>query len=155
NDGDVIGRRWLMIDCESKEHSNGLSATEEERTAAWAVLDRARGILDTAGLVHEVICDSGNGWHLFYPIDFPNDDSSKDLLKSIFARRKGQGHDALRERCSDDAAHLDPDTYAACQLAKVYGTISRKGEASAERPHRYTRIVSGEPWDPTVARTNS
>jgi hypothetical protein len=147
NDGDVMTRTFAMIDVEAAAHSNGLSATEEEREAAWDVLTRVRGILEAAGCVGEIVADSGNGWHDFLPIDLPNDDAAKSTLKTLL---KG-----LNERCKDDAAHVDTDTYKAVQGAKVYGCLNRKGEASAERPYRYTQVIEAQTWNLENAQRNT
>jgi hypothetical protein len=143
---DVVGRRWLMVDCEGRTHAEDRPASDLEREAAWAVLDRCRGTLDAAGFRGAVVGDSGNYWHLFYPLDLPNDEPSRELVKALL---KG-----LAQRCSDDQAHVDPGTYHAMQLAKVYGTLSRKGVEAPGCPHRFSRLVEGHPPPAGVAEAN-
>ena len=131
---DVIARQWVLLDCEHRQgHSDGPSS-EEERAAAWDVLCRVRGALEAAGCTGLIVADSGNGWHGLLPVDLPNDEASKVVVRTLLA--------GLSERCSDDVAHLDPAPYHAITAAKVYGTLSRRGEATAERPHRVSQIVA-------------
>src|SRR6266403_1125258 len=96
---DVIRRHWLLIDCDSKRPSETM-ANEAEREAAWRVLDRCRATLESRASVliadsrliaassptrfhGAVVADSGNGWHLCYPIDLPNDDGSQARVKAL------------------------------------------------------------------------
>jgi hypothetical protein len=64
----VIRRRWLLIDCDSRRAS-GWSATHAERTAAWSVMGSVFATLAAWGMVGAVTGDSGNGYRLCYPID--------------------------------------------------------------------------------------
>jgi len=80
-DADIIHRRWFPIDIDPVRPS-GVSSTDEEHQAAIvraaeiaAYLGRERGWPDP------VMADSGNGAHLLYRIDLPNDEESKDLVK--------------------------------------------------------------------------
>ena len=143
----VLARRWLHLDIEHRNHGNGLPATDEEKVQAWEVVTYARGILDSAGMSGAVVCDSGNGWHVFYPIDMPADELSKHAVKSLLRE--------LSARCSTPEAILDPSTYGAAANAKVYGTVSRRGEATADRPHRFTWVVEGASPPPGLAAKNT
>lgn len=149
-DADVIARRWLPIDVDPCRPA-GLSSTEEELSAAWNVLDRCRGVLDGAGFTGAVVGCSGNGWHLLYPIDIPNDEAAKKQIRDILR--------GLHERCSDPVtkeeeaslkagqvlpvakARVDTSTFNASRIWKLYGTRSRKGIATGARPHRFARLV--------------
>lgn len=132
---DVIQRDWLLLDFDPVRPA-GESSSEGERSASWDCLQRVLGWCEAAGFTSPIIADSGNGFHLCYPIAFPADDAAQQLIKSIL-----QG---LHKRCSDDYARVDVATHDAPRIWKLYGTRSRKGEANSERPHRYSRIVSGD-----------
>ncbi len=147
---DVAERRWLPVDVDPWRPKD-TSSTEAELRAAWAVLDRCRGILDGAGLTGAVVGCSGNGWHLCYPLVLPNDEDSRALVRAVLR--------GLHERCSDaltaeeeallkegkplltPKARVDTSTFDAPRIWKLYGTKARKGESTAERPHRYARLV--------------
>jgi len=161
---DVARRHWLPIDCDPVRPAN-LSATEAERAAAWRVLLRCRGILDGVGLKGAVVGDSSNGWHLCYPIDLPSDDAAHALIRDVLIGLASRCDDPLTDAERDAAkagrqlpaakASVDPKTHDAPRIWKCYGTRARKGASTPERPHRWTRLVEGQPWQEEVASLNT
>jgi hypothetical protein len=160
----VLRRRWLLIDLDPCRPAH-TSAGEAERMAAWSVLCRCRGTCDGVGLAAPVVGDSGNGWHLCYPIDLPNDGPGRQLLKSVLAGLAGRCNDRLTDdeeaalkagRFLDTPkATVGAECFDARRLWPVYGTTKRKGTATAERPHRVTAVVEGEPWEAEAAQVNT
>lgn len=143
---DVSSRRWLLIDCDAIRAAS-TNASEGERQSAWNVLCRVRGTLDGAGCRGAVVGDSGNGWHLCYPIDLPADEAAQELIKTVLR--------GLHARCSDQQSRVDTSTHDAPRIWKLYGTRARKGPAEPDRPHRWARLVEGEPWSAEAARANN
>lgn len=144
---DVIHRHWLPLDVDPVRAA-GTNSTDEERAAAWQVIDRARGLLESSGLVGAVVGDSGNGWHLCYPIDLPNDDVSQALVKAVLA--------GVARRCDSMGISLvDPKVFDAPRIWKLYGTRTRKGPDTGDRPQRWAQLVEGRPWDEAQAGQNS
>lgn len=151
---DVIERHWLLVDCDTWRPSH-TNATEAELQAAWGVLDRCRGTLETVGLTGAVVGCSGNGWHLCYPLLLPNDQPAGDTVKAIL---KG-----LQERCGEEVskeeaallkagqflptvkARVDTAPADAPRIWKLYGTTARKGSHTTERPHRHTFLLETLP----------
>jgi|ERR1043165_178285 hypothetical protein len=131
-DADVLERRWLLVDVDAVRPAD-VSATEEERQAAWEVLCRCQSVLETAGMSDAIIGDSGNGWHLCQPIQRPNDDAARDWCKLLLQ--------TLHKRCSDERAKVDLRTFNAARVWKLYGTKTGKGLATPERPHRHSKII--------------
>ena len=86
------------------------------------------------GFPEPIKADSGNGAHLLYRIDLPNDESATALVKSCLATL-----DAL---FSDERVSVDTANFNAARIWKLYGTVSRKGDNTPERPHRRSRIIS-------------
>jgi hypothetical protein len=132
-DADIIRRRRLLIEFDPCRAS-GISSTDIEHQAA---LDRARRVRDwlgARGRVGSILADSGNGGHLLYPIDLPNDGPSATLLKRCL--------DALDLQFSDGQVIIDSGTANAARLVKVYGTMACKGDPLPERPHRLSRIIN-------------
>ena len=72
--------------------------------------------------------DSGNGAHLLYRIDLPNDEPATLLVRGCLA--------ALDVLFSDDRVSVDTANFNASRIWKLYGTVSRKGDDTPERPHR-------------------
>ena len=93
------------------------------------------------GWPEPVFADSGNGAHLLYRLDLPNNAETTDLLKRCLK--------ALSARYSTDDVAVDETTFNASRIFKAYGTTSRKGDDTAERPHRSSRILEA-PGDPAV-----
>ncbi len=133
HDEDVVVRRWLLIDIDTTRPSSKEPATEEEKNRAWEVLCHCQELLLSAGLESPIIGDSGNGWHLNYEIEIPNDDKSRDWHKNILQWLRGE--------CDQSKANVDISTHNASRIWKLYGTRAQKGTATAERPHRWSRIV--------------
>ena len=134
SDHDIICRRWLPIDIDPVRPA-GISSSDAEHSLA---LERAKAIrehLRKQDWPEPLFADSGNGAHLLYKIDLPNDDESRELVKSTLG--------ALDFLFSDEKAKIDISVYNAARIWKVYGTLSCKGENTASRPHRAARVIGG------------
>lgn len=125
-DADIAFRKWLLIDVDPKRPAN-TSSTEEEFNAACDVAEQVKAFTDAQGWSEPVEACSGNGAHLLYPIDLPNDKASTELIKNVLK--------ALHQKFSTEKADVDVTTYNASRISKVYGTMACKGENSKERPH--------------------
>jgi len=131
-DSDIVRRRWFPVDIDPVRPS-GVSSTDQEHKAA---LGRAREIaayLTERGWPDPVLADSGNGAHLLYRIEMPNDEESRDLVKRAL--------EALDVMFSDRACIVDTANYNAARIWKLYGTTSRKGDNTRDRPHRSGKIL--------------
>jgi hypothetical protein len=140
DDAHILARTWLLIDVDPTRFgpdgqpiSSVCPATDAERESAWQVVLRCKGGLEAFGLTHAVVGNSGNGWHLCYPIDLPNDDAARDLCRTVLA--------TLEARCGDRAAHVDTKTFNASRIWKLYGTLPKKGGESEGRTHRYSHLA--------------
>ena len=102
-----------------------LALTKADEVARW---------ITGLGFPEPVRADSGNGAHLLYRIDLPNDDAALALVKGCLTTL-----DAL---FSDERVNVDTANFNAARIWKLYGTISRKGDSTPERPHRRSRILS-------------
>jgi hypothetical protein len=93
-----------------------------------------RGYLRDQGWAEPVAGDSGNGYHLLYPVDLPNDAESLGLVRGVL--------EALSFRFSDGAVSVDTTTCNAARIWKLYGTTARKGDSTEDRPHRPSRLLN-------------
>ena len=132
-DNDIISRRWLAIDIDPLRPS-GVSSSDEEHAAALSKAEHIAGYLSDLGWPDPVVADSGNGAHLLYRIDLPNDDQSRDLVKGVL--------ETLHILFSDTSAEVDRAVFNASRIWKLYGTTSRKGDNVSKRPHRLSKILS-------------
>jgi hypothetical protein len=132
-DANILVRRNLLLDIDATRPA-GISSTDTEHKAA---LDMARGIrqkLMEEGWPQPMLQDSGNGAYLIFPLpDLPNDDATKDLVKRCL--------EALARRFNTELAHIDESTFNSSRIAKIPGTTARKGDNTADRPHRFSRLL--------------
>ncbi len=132
-DAHIIGRRLLLVDFDAKRPS-GISSTDEQHELAIDRAKRAaRALVDDHGFPTPVLADSGNGAHLLSTIDLPNDAGATALVQGVLAR--------LGELFGDDAVAVDQTVYNAARITKLYGTTARKGDHTADRPHRLSRLL--------------
>lgn len=130
-DGDIVRRRWLLVDCDPKR-AGTVSSTNAEKELAHEKAFEVATYLETQGWPNPIIADSGNGWHLLYRIDLPADDGG--LVASVLK--------ALAARFSDETVDIDRKVGNASRICKLYGTLAAKGENTPERPHRVSKIDS-------------
>jgi len=131
SDGNIVRRRLLYIDVDSKRPSTYISATEEEREAALrTTANIAHYLTDTFGFPDPaMIGSSGNGGALYYRIDLPNDADSLALIERALAH--------LADAFPSVAVTVDSTVANASRIAKIPGTASAKGYATEDRPWRY------------------
>jgi len=133
SDRDVLRRCWLLVDLDPVRPA-GVSSTDAEKEAALARAREVRGYLRDQGWAEPVAGDSGNGYHLLYPVDLPNDAESLGLVRGVL--------EALSFRFSDGAVSVDTTTCNAARIWKLYGTTARKGDSTEDRPHRPSRLLN-------------
>jgi hypothetical protein len=132
-DADILRRRWLPVDIDPVRPS-GVSSTDAEHDAALAAAERIAAYLAEQGFPAPIRADSGNGAHLLYRVDLENDEAATALVKNCLATL-----DAL---FSNEAVTVDTANHNAARIWKLYGTMSRKGDSTPERPHRRSRILA-------------
>ena len=79
------------------------------------------------------MADSGNGAHLLYRLDLPNDQFATDLIQRVLG--------GIAARCAPDDVDIDLTVYNPARICKLYGTMARKGDSTADRPHRRSCIL--------------
>lgn len=126
----------LLIDLDPIR-PEGISSTDAEHQAALEMAQIIRADLTKEGWPEPLLGDSGNGAHLIYPLDLPNDEESKNLVKAVLK--------ALALLHQDHLARLnlevDQGVFNPARLTKLYGTMVRKGDSTQDRPHRLARII--------------
>jgi hypothetical protein len=140
---DIPGRRWLLIDVDPDRPADS-SSTNAEKGKARKIVKAVRTYLDGLGLPAPVFADSGNGWHLLYRVDLPNDVASTELVKAALR--------ALATRFDSEGAKIDRKVFDAPRLVKLYGTKACKGDDTLDRPHRFARIVEASETIELVSR---
>jgi putative DNA primase/helicase len=131
-DADVVRRVWFLADIDPVRPA-GTSATDTEKAFALSVARKVRDYLRSQAWPEPILADSGNGYHLDYRIDLPNDNASRDLIQRCLQ--------ALAAKFDTPEATVDRSVYNASRICKLYGTLARKGESTEDRPHRTSGIV--------------
>ena len=133
NDTEITAYSWLFIDLDPIRNKK-VSATKEEREAAYRLAGRVYNYLKNHNFEEPVKASSGNGAHLLYKIALKNTEDNKKLIQNCL--------NALDILFSNDEVDIDISTFNQSRICKLYGTMAQKGSNSEERPHRMSRIVS-------------
>lgn len=132
SDNDIEKRSWLLIDVDSKR-ATGVSSTDEEKNKSRNVSNKVYSFLRDIGFPEPICADSGNGYHLLYKIDLPNDNEHKILLQNFLK--------VLDMFFTVAGAEIDKSVFNASRITKLYGTFARKGRSTTERPHRESTLL--------------
>jgi P4 family phage/plasmid primase-like protien len=127
-DAHILRREWLLLDFDPSRPKD-TNSTDAEKAAAHQQADECRAELAGLGWPTPMLIDSGNGYHLRYHVNLPNDAAAHELMRSILR--------ALAARYS----MLDVTNHNAARVAKLPGTWARKGANTAERPHRTSGLL--------------
>ncbi len=130
SDSDVQAGRWLLVDADPVRTAKTSSTAEEKQLALDAVV-AVHGHLRERGWPVPILADSGNGYHLLYRIDLPAEDGG--VVERVLK--------ALAARFDTDAVTIDQTVFNPARITKLYGTVTRKGDSTPERPHRRSQIV--------------
>jgi hypothetical protein len=132
---DVVRRNWFVLDVDPKRAAGHQdeSATDAEKRAAGELADRVCAWLGKRGWPLGVLIDSGNGYHLLYPLDEPNDEVTAALCAAVTH--------GLDEKFSGEQGTVDKSVHNASRILKLPGTWSQKGANTSERPHRLCRFL--------------
>ena len=131
-DKQVTRRRWLLIDIDPVRPS-GTSATDAQLDAAKVKARAVYGYLNGIGWPAPLVAESGNGMHLLYAIDLPNEDDATALVKAVLI--------ALGERFDDAQTKVDRAVFNAARICKLYGTLANKGDNTPMAPWRLSKLL--------------
>lgn len=127
-DEHICKREWLLLDFDPQRPA-GVGSTDAEKAAAHQQAEQCRSELAGMGWPSPTVIDSGNGYHLRYRIDLPNDATATALVRAVLQRL------AVRYPM------LDVTNYKAARVAKLPGSWARKGPDTPERPHRKSETL--------------
>lgn len=126
-DEDVIRRRWILVDCDPVRTA-GVSSSQDELVASFDLICDAREYLRNMLPTDPIFGESGNGFHLLYRVDMPNDAASTKAVRDLLRH--------LASKFDSTRAKIDTSVFNASRICKLYGTLSRKGDSTDSRPHR-------------------
>lgn len=120
SDHDIMRRMWLPFDIDPVRPS-GISSTPAQIEAAkkrtGEVVDWLR---DEIEQIPDRCAFSGNGYHVHYRINLPNNDESTKRIKDLIER--------TAERFDDNVVKIDRTVFNASRIMRLYGTTARKGD---------------------------
>ena len=131
-DVDIERRQWLMVDLDPVRPKD-TNSSEAEKQEAYKVMKRVGTYLRDQGFRSPVIAMSGNGFHLYYKIDAPNNDETRQTCSDFLQ--------ALDMMFSTDTCEVDVSTFNAGRITKVLGTVAYKGRDTEDRPCRMAAFV--------------
>lgn len=132
---DIVRHRWLMIDIDPRRPSGIPASPEERQHAQNAVRTTIKQLKPLLGDRTPAILDTGNGYHLFYP------------LASVSAQTLAAFYRYLRTILTD-TPEIIYDIGKIPLLSRVPGTLNRKGYSYKDRVHRPVQLLrthQGEP----------
>lgn len=132
SDSDIIARKWCLIDIDCEKPSD-TNSTDEEKEAAKQVVNSVYKFLRDEGFEPPVICDSANGWHLLYKQAMKASPENTEIMKRFLQ--------VLDMYFSTDKVKIDVSTFNNSRICKLYGTVSRKGSDTVDRPQRLSGFV--------------
>ena len=132
SDNDVTRYKFIPIDLDPVRPA-GISSSEEELKYADELRLEIIDYMDDQDFTDYICGFSGNGYHLLYRVDLPNNASSEKLIKGYLNR--------LDDVFSNDHCHVDITNYNPSRIFKLYGTLAQKGRHTENRPHRMSEIL--------------
>jgi len=138
SDAHISQRDWVLLDIDPLRQAE-ISSDDEEKALSYEIaIDVVNG-LSALGFGRPVIADSGNGYHLLYPVTMPNDEASREAVRSLLI--------ALNKYVGNADVKIDTPCFNASRICRVWGTKARKGKDTPERPHRIGGVLE-MPEDP-------
>lgn len=131
-DNDIERYRWLFVDFDP-DRPAGISATDEEVEKAQLLCKKVLESLKESGFPEPVTAFSGNGYHLFYRIDIPNNKEGRLLVERTLK--------ALSMMFSTNDVKIDTTNCNPSRICKLHGTLAQKGANVKNRPHRMSGII--------------
>lgn len=132
NDNDIVKRCFVFVDFDPVRKSGTNASNEEFEYAHKRAQDVFRFLRDK-GFSEPIISKSGNGLHLTYKVDLPNDDKTTETIKRFY--------EYLASIYSDDKVDIDTKVFNLARLCKLYGTMAKKGANLQDRPWRMSEII--------------
>lgn len=132
SDGEIIERKWCLVDVDCEKPSD-TNSSDEEKELAKSVVNNVYKFLRDEGFESPVVCDSANGFHLLYKQAMNSTPENTETMKRFLQ--------VLDMFFSTDKVKIDCSTFNPSRICKLYGTYSRKGSDTPERPQRCSSIL--------------
>lgn len=137
-DADIIHRRYLLVDFDRAVTSQ--PATDDEIDEVFKVAHELEKDAFYSKGFEPLTVNSGNGAHIYLPIDLPNDEVSKFGCQKMLQ--------AMANKYNTANVKVDTGVFNASRITKMPGSIARKGievpddTGINERYYRMASVVS-------------
>jgi hypothetical protein len=131
NDNDIIAYRWLFVDLDPVRPT-GISSSDAQLKCAEELRNKVYEYLQSLGFPEPIKAMSGNGYHLLYRIDIPNDEKGRALV--------GRCLKNLASLFDNDEVKIDTTNSNPSRICKLHGTLAQKGTSTKARPHRMSKL---------------
>ena len=134
-DADIIGRRYLLVDFDRAVTNQ--PATDDEIDEVFKVAHELEKDAFYSKGLEPLTVNSGNGAHIYLPIDLPNDEVCKLGCQKMLQ--------AMARKYDTDNVKVDTGVFNASRITKMPGTIARKGVEVPDDTginERYYRMAS-------------
>jgi hypothetical protein len=137
-DADIVGRRYLLVDFDRAVTNQ--PATDDEIDEVFKVAHELEKDAFYSKGLEPLTVNSGNGAHIYLPINLLNDDVSKFRCQKMLQ--------AMARKYDTDNVKVDTAVFNASRITKMPGTIARKGievpddTGIHERYYRMASVVS-------------
>jgi hypothetical protein len=129
-------RTSLLVDCDAVRTNGQMksNSTDTEMAAARVQADAIRKFLcDEMQWPPPLVVGSGNGTHLRWDVDLPNDQASEELVRNLLI--------GLAAKFDNEQSRVDASVFESNRVAKLPGTWARKAPEAAGRPWRESCIL--------------
>lgn len=131
SDKETTARRAFYVEIDTVRVKN-ISATDDEKRAAWEVAQRVQKFLvSVVGETAIGFGDSGNGYYMLIALE-PSEPTAEQ------ARKASRFLQLLDAEFTTDRAKVDKSVFNVARLMPAPGTTKGKGRNASERPHRVT-----------------
>lgn len=130
-DDQITERRIMLVDCDPVRPS-GINSTEEQHLLALEMADKIRLDFLEQAWPEPAMVDTGNGAALWYAIELPTKDDA--LVHTCLQ--------ALAYRYDTEQIKIDLKVANAARIARLPGTLNRKGDNLPDRPQRRCRYLT-------------
>jgi hypothetical protein len=130
-DQHIVRRRYQLVDIDREVTVEPIHEDEIDEMFAFAFCIEKELFFDKGEEPISIL--SGNGCHIYIPVDLPNDDASKVQCQKLLK--------VLAGKYDNSTFKVDTSVYNAARITKVPGTIARKGIQSEDRPYRMAHVL--------------
>ena len=135
SDSEITDYQWLFVDLDPVRPT-GISSTDEELGHARHLSYKVHDYLEGLGFKEPVQALSGNGYHLLYRVNLKNTEENTQIIDRCLK--------TLAMLFDNEHVKIDTSNFNPSRICKLHGTLAQKGADTTDRPHRMSRILSGD-----------